>query len=53
MLNRLGETLGDWAMLSNEYLKEKLLDLGEEEATLTPEKLDSARTLFTLSLIHI
>ncbi len=50
MLNRLGETLGDWAMLSNEDLKEKLLNLGEEEASLTPEKLDSARTLFARSL---
>ncbi len=50
MLNRLGETLGDWAMLSNEDLKEKLLDLGEEETSLTPEKLDWARTLFARSL---
>ena len=50
MLNRLGATLGDWAMLSNEDLKEKLLNLGEEEGSLTPEKLDSARTLFARSL---
>lgn len=50
MLNRLGETLGDWSMLSNEDLKQNLLNLGEEEASLTPEKLDSARTLFARSL---
>ena len=50
MLNRLGETLGSWAMLSNEELKENLLNLGEDEASLTPEKLDSARTLFARAL---
>jgi len=50
MLNRLGETLGGWAMLSNEDLRDRLLDLGEDEGSLTPEKLDSARTLFAQAL---
>ncbi len=50
MLNRLGETLGGWAMLSNEDLRDRLLNLGEDESSLTPEKLDSARTLFARAL---
>ncbi|MXZ51420.1 MAG: double-strand break repair helicase AddA [Rhodobacteraceae bacterium] len=50
MLNRLVETLGGWAMLPNDDLRDKLLELGEDENSLTPEKLDSARTLFARAL---
>ena len=47
---RLFEHLGEWAMLPDRQLREKLLDLGEDENRLDAETLDRARTLFARAL---
>ena len=50
MQNRLIQRLGEWSMLPDGELKERLLDLGEDEDVLTPAKLARARTLFANAL---
>ena len=47
---RLFEHLGEWAMLPDQRLKEKLLDLGEDETRLDDATLNRARTLFARAL---
>ena len=48
MQNRLFHTLGEWAMLPDSRLRQKLDALGETE--LTPEQLRHARTLFACAI---
>ncbi|MCY3878324.1 MAG: double-strand break repair helicase AddA [Rhodobacteraceae bacterium] len=47
---RLFELLGEWSMLPDHQLQEKLLDLGEPEAGLDSAKLANSRTLFARAL---
>ena len=47
---RLFEQLGEWSMLPDADLKEKLLDLGENKKHLDAQKLKRARTLFAQAL---
>ena len=48
MQNRLFHTLGEWAMLPDSRLRQKLDALGETE--LTPKRLRHARTLFACAI---
>ena len=48
MQNRLFHTLGEWAMLPDSRLRQKLDALGETE--LTPQQLRHARTLFACAI---
>ncbi len=48
MQNRLFHTLGEWAMLPDSRLRQKLDALGEAE--LTPKRLRHARTLFACAI---
>ena len=48
MQNRLFHTLGEWAMLPDSRLRQKLDGLGETE--LTPQRLRHARTLFACAI---
>ncbi len=50
MVIRLVEILSAWSMLPNDELTIKLMELGEEEEDLTPERLSRARTLFARAL---
>ena len=50
MQNRLVERLGEWSMLPDNLLRERLLDLGEQPESLDAAKLASARTLFAQAL---
>ena len=50
MVNRLIEILGKWSMLADQELIEKLLELGEQKESLTPERLSLARSLFASAL---
>ncbi|MCY4326836.1 MAG: UvrD-helicase domain-containing protein, partial [Rhodobacteraceae bacterium] len=43
---RLFDRLGEWSMLPDTELKERLLGLGEPEDRLNEEKFAEARTLF-------
>ncbi len=47
---RLFDRLGEWSMLSDTELKERLLGLGEPEDRLNEEKFEEARTLFARAL---
>ena len=47
---RLFEHLGAWAMLPDQPLRKKLLDLGEDENRLDDATLNRARTLFARAL---
>lgn len=47
---KLFERLGEWSMLPDEELKERLLNLGESEESLNSQKLENARTLFASAL---
>ena len=50
MQNRLFDSLGKWAMLPDEELRTELKSLGENENTLSPDKIKQARTLFAAAL---
>lgn len=50
MHNRLIGRLGDWAMMPDAELRQRLLSLGAEDQSLSPERLRSARTLFARAL---
>jgi len=50
MQNRLFKRLGEWAMMADNDLRQALEQLGEETASLTPQKLSQARTLFAAAL---
>ena len=50
MQNQLFNRLGEWAMLSDQTLLEKLASLGENTDDLTPDALRHARTLFARAL---
>lgn len=50
MQNRLFKRLGEWAMASDEKLREELCKLGEDPTFLSDEKLAQARTLFAAAL---
>ena len=47
---QLFDRLGSWAMLPDAALTEKLVDLGEPGASITPDFLRMARTLFARAL---
>lgn len=47
---RLFERLGEWSMLSDRVLYDKLLELGEPSDSLGANKLKKARTLFARAL---
>ena len=49
MQNRLFRRLGEWTMLSDDKLKQKLHDLGVAEQ-LSQERLENARTLFARAI---
>lgn len=49
MQNRLFRRLGEWAMLKDDDLRQAMAQLGME-ATLSPENLRTARTLFALAI---
>lgn len=48
--NRLISRLGEWSMLPDPVLRERLQELGEPAAALEPERLARARTLFANAL---
>ena len=48
--NRLINRLGEWSMLPDPVLRERLQELGEPAAALEPERLARARTLFANAL---
>ena len=50
MQNSLYARLGDWSMLPEVELREKLTELGEGPDSITSEKLNRARTLFAQAL---
>ena len=50
MQNRLFAQLGEWSMLPDQELRERLLDLGEPEERLDSGTLSRARTLFASAL---
>jgi ATP-dependent helicase/nuclease subunit A len=50
MQNRLFRNLGGWSMMPDPELSAALAELGETPATLTPERLARARTLFARAL---
>jgi len=50
MLQRLFERLGEWAMYSDAALTKALIELGEDQETLSADRLDFARKLFAQAL---
>jgi ATP-dependent helicase/nuclease subunit A len=50
MQNRLFESLGKWAMLPDEDLRDELINLGEDNKILNSDKIKQARTLFAAAL---
>ena len=50
MQNRLFRRLGEWAMMPDQILGETLAGLGVEPASLSPELLSKARTLFARAI---
>ena len=44
MQNRLFESLGKWAMLPDEDLRDELINLGEDNKILNTDKIKQART---------
>ena len=50
MQNQLFRRLGEWSMLADGDLGERLTELGEDQGRITPEFLRRARTLFASAL---
>jgi ATP-dependent helicase/nuclease subunit A len=50
MQNRLYRTLGGWAMISDEKLRQELYEMGVPVGRISPEQLRRARTLFARAI---